>query len=75
MCEKQQQDLPLSELVKAIHAADDTQIRLVIDAVIERFARMYPDWEILFCSLPKNDPEARRIHAQRLIDYLRQTTP
>ena len=75
MCEKRKPDLPLSELVERIHDADDTQIRLVIDAVIERFGRMYPDWEVMFCSLPKNDPEARRIHAQRLIEYLKQTTP
>ena len=53
------------DIMERIKRADDAQISQVIMAVIDRYAAVHPDWEIVFLSLPKDDPEERErcIHA------------
>ena len=46
----------LNRVLKFIHQADDIQINEIIQALVRRYAQVYPDWDITFLSLPKNDP-------------------
>ena len=70
-----EENIPLTDLVSRIQHADDTEISTIIEAVVERYALVYPGWEVMFCSLPKNDPKERNVYVQRIIAYLNQTAP
>ena len=40
---------------------------------MERYTLVYPDWEVMFCSLPKNDLKERKLYAKRIVAYLTET--
>lgn len=46
------------EILQAIEQADDFFMRKILDSVIERYAKFYPEWEIMFLSYQK-EKEAR----------------
>ena len=60
------------DIMERIKRADDAQISQVIMAVIDRYAAVHPDWEIVFLSLPKDDPEERERCIRAATAMLRQ---
>ena len=44
----------IKDILDQIEQADDDQINMIIEAIINRYASYYPDWEILFLSLHKD---------------------
>ena len=56
-------------VLRQVAKSDDAQISQIIQAVISRYAEVYPGWDVSFLSLPK-DPAQRRKQVQRLIDLL-----
>ena len=46
-----------SQLFEVIRQANDHQISQIVSAVINRFAEIRPDEEVMFLALPKNDIE------------------
>ena len=59
----------LDQVLTFIHQADDTQINEIIQAVVKRYARVFPDWEVIFLSLPRNNPAKRREMIQSALDF------
>ena len=57
------------KLLSHIENADDILIQQVIQAVIHRYGTVFPEWEVIFYSLPK-DPQKRRQEIQALIQFL-----
>lgn len=51
----------MEELLAQIEQADDIQISRIIRAVIRRYGIVYPDHEVVFLSLPTNDPVEREL--------------
>ena len=49
-----------SEILRRIERADDLEIGEVIQAVIRRYQKIYPEWEAIFLTIPRNDPEERK---------------
>ena len=68
-----EKSIPLTDLVSRIQNADDVEISAIIEAVVERYTLVYPDWEVMFCSLPKNDLKERKLYAKRIVAYLTET--
>ena len=60
-----QQEITLDQVLTYIHQADDLQVNEIIQAIVSRYREVYPDWDITFLSLPRNDPEERN----HLIQY------
>ena len=60
-----------SKLLTAIEQADDTQISQIIHAVIRRYSLVFPDWDVLFLSLPK-DPSQRRLQLEHMLEQLKE---
>ena len=60
-----QQEITLNQVLTYIHQADDLQVNEIIQAIVSRYRDIYPDWDITFLSLPRNDPEERN----NLIQY------
>lgn len=52
-----------------IEQADDMQISQIIRAVIRRYGLVFPDWDVLFLSVPK-DPTQRRLQLEHMLEQL-----
>ena len=44
----------VSAIVNEINKADTEMIDYILDAAMNRKQALYPDWEIFYCSAPKN---------------------
>jgi len=63
--------MELQTLITAIEQADGLTIDEIIDALRRRYQKLYPDEEIIFLSLPRNDRSERR----RILEYLPNLEP
>ena len=57
------------KLLSHIENADDILIQQIIQTVIRRYGIVFPEWEVVFYSLPK-EPNQRRQEIQALIQFL-----
>lgn len=67
---QKQKQMMLSIVLSVIEQADDLQISKIIRAVIRRYGLVFPDWDVLFLSVPKA-PEQRRSQLERMLEYLK----
>lgn len=49
----------LQETLGYIQQAEDAELSQIIQAIIERYRHIHPDWEIMFLSLSKYDDQER----------------
>ena len=47
-------------VLSIIESANDAETDQIVQAVIRRYGTIYPGWEIIFLSLPKDDAVQRR---------------
>lgn len=59
--------------LRAIENASDEEITEIIAALIRRYSRLHPEWEILFLSLPK-EPTQRRRQLELMLEKLHEGT-
>lgn len=64
---RKKRDLPY--ILNWIKTADDYEISQMILAIVKRYSKVYPDWEVMFLSLPK-DPEERREQLVLMMEML-----
>ena len=57
---------PLFSILDFILDADRDQLSQIVQAAVDRYSLIAPDWETAFLSFPKNDP-ARREQTLRSI--------
>lgn len=62
----------LKRILDSIENADDLQIGEIINAVIRRYGKVRPGWEVVFLSVRK-DPEKRKEDVEGIIRMLRRT--
>lgn len=56
------------KMVRAlVKYANQKQIDQILEAAIERRAELFPDWEMAYIVLPKNDPEKRTEMLRRMV--------
>ena len=55
----------LNEAISFILQANDMEIHEIMEAVSARYQNAFPDWDVVYIALPKNDTEARK----RILDY------
>lgn len=60
----------MEKLLSQIAAANEEETALLLDAVLARYAVLYPDWEISTLSLPRNPDRVR--HLEGIIQTLEQ---
>ena len=61
----------LFNVLERIEQADDFEINEIIQAVIRRYKLVFPDWEIIFLSLPVQS-EKRKLLLDQTIDQLKK---
>lgn len=52
-------------LIKRMEYADGYEIDELLNALRRRYQRLYPDWEVLFISRPKQSQEEQRLEFLR----------
>ena len=57
----------LHAILDYILDADSDQLNQVVQAIIDRYTLIAPDWDIAFLSLPKNDPVQRQQMLQTIL--------
>ena len=57
------------KLLSQIENADDILMQQILQTVIRRYGTVFPQWEVVFYSLPK-EPQQRRQEIQALIQFL-----
>ena len=55
-----------------IEKMDSTELDVILQAVEERYRVLFPDWEIVSVSLPRNDLEMREMYLNMMIQYLKK---
>ena len=56
----------MEELQRQIRNADSTQIDILLEAAFARKRELYPQWDIQYMVLPRDDWEERR----KILDYV-----
>ena len=59
-------NISFDEVLQKIESADDYEIHEIMDAVRKRFAVVFPDWEVVYVSCPRNNKEER----QKILDCI-----
>lgn len=72
MKEKCQTEITLEQLLYRIRNCDATELDPICDAVQRRYSVLFPDWEVVFLSMPGGSPENRREQGRRLIEYIQK---
>ena len=60
----------LDEVLIKIEQANDLEINEIIQSVIRRYNAVFPDWEIVFLSLPLQ-PQERKLLLEQTIAQLK----
>jgi len=50
----------MCDILEEIEQADDRRITKIIQAVIRRYGKVFPDQEVVFLSLPTEDRQERQ---------------
>ena len=51
--------MEISDVLSYIAQADDGQLNEITSALTARYKVLFPDWEVVYLSLPLRDPERR----------------
>ena len=51
--------MEISHVLSYIAQADDGQLNEITSALTARYKVLFPDWEVVYLSLPLQDPERR----------------
>lgn len=51
--------MPMDEVIRAIEQTDAENIQDVMQAAMERYGELYPEWKILFLSVQPNATDER----------------
>ncbi len=67
---KMESRISLEELLLRIESTDHDEIDAIIDALQSCCKRLFPDWEVVFLSMPTGNPENRREQGKLLIAFI-----
>ena len=52
--------MDMKKVLESIRNADTTEIGDILEAAVQRKRELYPEWEMVYLALPKNDPQERK---------------
>ena len=62
----------LSALIEEILRADSEALNNISNAVEERYRRLFPDQEVVYLTLPRNNLEEREKQLELAVEFLRK---
>lgn len=61
------------EVIDRITQAEAGEIQEYVTAAFNRYRQLYPEWDITYMAIPKNDLEDRQRTIQYIIEILRRS--
>ena len=61
----------MNAILSKIQQSDGDELSLIIAAVIERYKAVFPDWEVMFLSLPRNDSDDCIRELELIMEFVR----
>lgn len=52
--------MDVQQVINYIRQADPAEIGDILETAVARKRELYPQWEMVYIALPKNDPEERK---------------
>ena len=62
--------ISLEKLLLRIEYAEHEEIDPIMDALQRRYKRLFPDWEIVFLSVPTENEEATKKQGRLMIEFI-----
>lgn len=62
----------IQRLVKRIQGMEAGELDCVFAAALDRKIRLYPDWEIIYLALKRDDPVLRKQMIRQMLQLLEQ---
>lgn len=69
---QQEKEITLEQLLHRIHNCDPGELDSICDALQRRYSALFPDWEVVFLSMPGGNPENRREQGHQLIQFIQK---
>lgn len=63
----------LEAVIREIETANAMETEVLMDVVFERKRQLFPDWEMIYLALPKEDRVRRELTLKNLLEWERQT--
>ena len=61
--------------MERIRSASGEELQQLLLVLRQRYGELYPDEEVVFVSMPKNDRKERRRLMQAVFDFMERTMP
>ena len=72
MTSKHPDEISLEQLLQRIDNCKPEERDPICTALQRRYRVLYPDWEVVFLSMPGGSPERRREQGQQLIEFIQK---
>ena len=66
------EEISLNQLLHRIENCVPGELDPICNALQNRYSELFPDWEVVFLSMPGGSPEKRREQGRRLIDFIQK---
>ena len=60
----------LAQILSYIRSTEDSQLEQILSAALDRKRNLFPDWDIQYIAVPKNDPREQEI----LLEFISKWT-
>ena len=58
------------EIMKLLSSAKEEDVDEILDAVFARRRELFPDWDMIYFALPKNNPKERKMLLEQALEVL-----
>ena len=62
---------PMDQVSILIESASQQELQILMDAIQDRYAQLFPDWDILYMALPKQDSPEKEHLVNQIIEKIR----
>ena len=65
----------MDHILSGISQANTDELKVIIDATISRYTKLYPQWDLTVLALPRNDPQACVEKLKMMITFIEKHVP
>ena len=62
--------MAIREIVDYVEKATEEEVDCILNAVFQRRRKLFPDWDMIYFALPKNDPAERKRLLEQSLEVL-----
>ena len=62
--------MEIGQIVDYVEKATEEELDGILNAVFQRRRKLFPDWDMIYFALPKNDPAERKRLLEQALEVL-----